>query len=334
MSRITGSRLALACALVLGGGVTTAGLRTSWAEPPCVHRVLVVSAMPLELSPLVRQAGVTDATTSDGSTFYSGNLVGVDVLLAMTGIGPANATHTTQAAFNLTGCSFKAVVFSGVAGSQGNIGDVAIPARWSGDAGQSWSTVNDPMLAVAQGLAGTSVPLSQDLPLGDAACLCPGVDANTPVHLPQTPVVRVAGDGTTSDPFGGRMVPCLPGGGDIAGCEPCLMATSLPSNAATFAARAPALIDPGFVTALFGTQTATTSTADAQDEETASVLQVAQSHATPFLGIRGVSDGQGDPLGLPGFPFQFVVYRQLAANNAATVTTAFLKSWLAAGLPT
>ena len=334
MSRFGHGRVAIACALVLAGGVTTGGLKASWADAPCVHRVLVLSAMPLELSPLVRQAAVTSSVTSDGATFYTGTIAGVDVLLAMTGIGPANATHTTQAAFALTSCSFKAVVFSGVAGSQGNIADVAIPGRWSGDAGETWTAVNSSMLQVAQSLSGTAVPLSQDLPLGDAACLCPGVDASTPVHVAQTPVVRVAGDGTTSDPFGGRMVPCLPGGGDIAGCEPCLMATSLPSNATTFALRVPALIDPGFITALFGTQTSTTSTADAQDEETASVLAVAQSHATPFLGIRGVSDGNGDPLGLPGFPFQFVVYRQLAADNAATVTAAFFKSWLAAGLPT
>jgi hypothetical protein len=39
-----------------------------------------------------------------------------------------------------------------------------------------------------------------------------------------------------------------------------------------------------------------------------------------------VSDGAGDPLGLPGFPSQFVVYRQLAANNAAAVTLALLRS--------
>jgi hypothetical protein len=37
---------------------------------------------------------------------------------------------------------------------------------------------------------------------------------------------------------------------------------------------------------------------------------------------------------LPGFPVQFAVYRQLAANNAATVTRVFLQSWRAAGLPT
>jgi hypothetical protein len=53
----------------------------------------------------------------------------------------------------------------------------------------------------------------------------------------------------------------------------------------------------------------------------------------PFLGIRAVSDGQGDPLHLPGFPFQFFVYRQLAGNNAAAVTVAFLRTWAAKHWP-
>jgi hypothetical protein len=44
----------------------------------------------------------------------------------------------------------------------------------------------------------------------------------------------------------------------------------------------------------------------------------------PFIGFRAVSDGGGDPLHLPGFPVQFFYYRQLAADNAARVTLAFL----------
>lgn len=40
-----------------------------------------------------------------------------------------------------------------------------------------------------------------------------------------------------------------------------------------------------------------------------------------------MSDGPGDPLHLPGFPVQFFVYKQIAANNAARVTEAFLQNW-------
>lgn len=300
----------------------------------CQQRVLVLSAMPLELNPLVLGAALTATRSKDGHLFYEGRLQGVDVLLAMTGIGPANAARTTEAALGLSSCPFRAAVFSGVAGSRGFIGDVAVPRRWTSDNGKSWHGVDAAMLRVSRSLDAKKLKLTQDVPVGDAACACPGVDAPTPVHLPQAPVLRIGGDGTTSDPFGGRAVPCVPGGGDIAGCEPCLTAEGVPSNAQTFASRAPSMLDPGFFQALFQPPAATTSTADAQDEETDAVLQVANKHRLPFLGIRAVSDGKGDPLGLPGFPVQFAVYRQLAANNAATVAMAFLQSWRAAGLPT
>jgi hypothetical protein len=38
-------------------------------------------------------------------------------------------------------------------------------------------------------------------------------------------------------------------------------------------------------------------------------------------------------LHLPGFPWQFFVYRQLAGNNAAAVAVAFLRTWAARGWP-
>jgi hypothetical protein len=100
-----------------------------------------------------------------------------------------------------------------------------------------------------------------------------------------------------------------------------------PDDAANFAANAPTLADPTFWEALFGTQTATTGNMDAQDEETAAVAAAAARFRVPFLGVRAVSDGKNDPLHLPGFPFQFFVYRQLAGNNAAAVTMAFLQKW-------
>jgi len=60
---------------------------------------------------------------------------------------------------------------------------------------------------------------------------------------------------------------------------------------------------------------------------------VAQRKVVPFIGFRAASDGPsntpgsgGDPLMLPGFPAQFVVYKQLAADNAATAAIAFLGS--------
>src|SRR5205823_1224446 len=97
-------------------------------------------------------------------------------------------------------------------------------------------------------------------------------------------------------PFGGRAFPCTPGGGPIFGCEALLAGPLVPDA-----------LPP-----------------DAMDMETAAVARVAGDAGVPYVAFRGVSDGSGDPLGLPGFPAQFFAYYRLAAENAAAVTTAFL----------
>jgi nucleoside phosphorylase len=330
----------LAATIFAGSGVGKAraqGSAATAAAVPCTNRVLVLGAMPLEINPLVRAGSFDPNATKriDGRTFYFGRLAGNDVVLAMTGIGPANAGETTALALDKLGCTFSSAVFSGVAGSKENIGDVTVPARWTLDNGKTFTAADPAMLAVAQPLAGTGnvKGLSQDVPVGDAACLCPGVDAATPVHMPQAPKVVIGGDGETSDPFGGHAVPCAPGGGDVAGCEPCLTIEGVPYNAATFASKAGIIADPTFWMALFQTQTATTASYEAQDEETAVVAKLTAAKGVPFLGFRAVSDGSNDPLHLPGFPVQFFVYRQLAGNNAAAVTIAFLQAWAAPPLP-
>ena len=327
--------LAALVGAALGGLVSTNAIAVQ--PPPCVHRVLVLTAMPLELNPLLTKASANPADTVriNGRTFYVGRLAGNDVVMAMTGIGMVNAAQTATTAFEHFRCSFAGAVFSGVAGSQQNIGDVAVPKRWTSDGGKTWTGVDEAMLGTARPLQGTGkVKLSQDVPVGDAACLCPGVDHATPVHMPQPAKVVVGGDGTTSDPFGGHAVPCAPGGGDIAGCRPCFAPGDTPQDAATFAQNAPSTLgDPGFWQALLQPPDQTTTSMDAQDEETAVVAQVAQRYGVPFLGVRAASDGQNDPLHLPGFPWQFFVYRQLAGNNAAAVTIAFLQRWAAAGHP-
>jgi nucleoside phosphorylase len=319
-------------AVGLAAGIALAGfvLPNASAEPSCVHPTLIVTAMPLELNPFVAQAGPLDVVQINGRRFYVGKIGGNDVVLAMSGIGLVNAEETATAAFEHFPCSFHAAMFSGVAGSQHNIGDVTIPSDWKRD--DHITGVNAAMLATATALNNSNVTLSQDVPVGDAACLCPGVDAATPVHMPQPMEIYVGGHGVSTDTFAGHAIPCVPGGGDIEGCEPCFAAGNTLDNAARFASQADLIADPAFWQAMFQQQQTTTDM-DAQDEETAAVAEVAAAHAVPFLGVRAASDGQNDPLHLPGFPFQFAVYRQLAGDNAAAVTLAFLQTWGAQGRP-
>jgi nucleoside phosphorylase len=351
MGRLTRvSRRTLAVAVLLGTIATGIGASSAMAGEarggPCARRTLVLTAMPLELNPLISKATLESQTVVHPAgeaprTFYFGRLAGDAVVLAMTGIGMVNAEQTTRAAFAQFGSCFRAVVFSGVAGSIYNIGDVAIAAQWTihgNQEGEGFTAADPRMLAIAKMLqAPGGVNLSRVVPVGDAACLCPGVEQVTdhglPIRMPQPMKVVVGGQGTTSDTFSGQAVPCLPGGGDIAGCKPCITTPGFNDDAKAFAQDAPPLFTGSFLQGLFAFD-ATTDQYVAQDEETAVVANVAAEHDVAFLGVRAVSDGHGDPLGLPGFPVQFGVYRQLAGNNAAAVTIAFLGAWAKAGHPT
>ena len=88
-------------------------------------------------------------------------------------------------------------------------------------------------------------------------------------------------------------------------------------------------IDPNFFLDLFQSfAPGEGGSAVVQDMETAAVARVATEKRIPFIVFRGVSDGRGDPVMLPPIPYlQFVVYQQLAADNAAAATLAFLAAW-------
>jgi nucleoside phosphorylase len=324
---------------VVGALALIAPLAASGSEPvrsgaagPCVGRTLLLSAMPVELAPLLRHTTVPRTSTAEGRTFYVGRLRGHAVVLALSGIGPVNARATTRAALRHFRCgsrsAISAVVFSGVAGGA-RIGDVVIPSRWTLDGGKHFVAADRDMLAASRWVARQSVPLQRQAPAGDPACTCAvPTDTVATVTVEHRPKVRVGGRGQTTDPFGGRALPCAPSGGDVFGCEPCV--TQLRSaDASHFGTGIVPFVDPAFFTGY--SSSGGGSGYVAQDQETAAVGLVAGAHGVPFLALRGVSDGGGDPLGLPGFPVQFFYYRQLAADNAAIATEAFLAAWDGSG---
>ena len=139
------------------------------------------------------------------------------------GIGLVNAAETATAAFEHFRCPFRGAVFSGVAGSKSFIGDVNVPSRWTEDTGNSWSGPTPRCCrrftrCKARTRSSSRRTSRSAMP---RACV-PVVNGTLPVHLPYVPQLRVGGSGTSADMFGGDAVPCLPGGGDIAGCAPCL----------------------------------------------------------------------------------------------------------------
>jgi hypothetical protein len=236
----------------------------------------------------------------------------------MTGVGMENARITAELALGRSDVSFAATLYCGVAGSVHNIGDVVVPESWTADGGDTWLDVDDGLLRLAADLAASgAVELPDHATVGDSPAQVPGAEPGSVVTLPHAPRLRAGGRGSSSDPFGGMLIPCVPGGGDVLGCapgEPPMTPEEL--DALLRVAFADGVVDP---------PAPTTELFAAQDMETAAVARVAARHGVPFVGIRAVSDGQGDPLDLPGFPSQFFAYRHLAADNAAAATRAVLE---------
>lgn len=310
---------------------STAG--TTAARPGWPCPVLVLGAMPLEVGPILAAADVspTPVWTNDGKGFWSGTLQGTRVVIALTGIGMVNATDTTEAAFSHFKC-ISAVVFSGTAGGD-YIGDVMVPTRWTED-GQHFLATSPAALTVLGQALRRPVPLVQTTPTGDPFCTCQitGVSSvSTPVTVDHKPQVEVGGTGLSNDGFGGRAVPCVPQTSDIVGCWPCRYPDPAAADQAqNLTTTAPPFLDPSFVLDYESASAAPPGSYVSEDNETAAVFTVAARHHVPYIGFRAASDGGGDPLDLPGYPAQFFVYRQLAADNAAATAIAFLGAWSSA----
>jgi nucleoside phosphorylase len=296
------------------------------------QRTLVLTAFPAEADAILARTTLDPDPTVvvDGRHFYLGSLGGKKVIVAMTGIGMVNAAQATETALahftRETGVAIGAVVFAGVAGGSGRteIGSVAIPARWTSDGGATWRAVDSGMLAAASQL---TVDLDSTATLGDPACLC-GLFPDLPlVDLGREPQVFVGGDGSSDDNNNGVAFPAIPFGGDVFGPQPCTAPDRSPLFFGNFFQAVGPFVARGLLSNLTGLLTDVPLAVDAVDMETAAAQQVADAHGIPFLGIRGMSDGPGDPLRLPGYPFTFFVYREIAADNAAIVTEAFLQNW-------
>jgi nucleoside phosphorylase len=340
-------RIALVVAIiVLMGGVPASALAASGPQSAGVcaqPRLLILSAFPAEMGQIMKASKLDSVepirSAAPGSKeFWTGTLQGKPVIEGLTGIGPVNATDTTNAAFSVFSC-ISSVVFSGVAGAgrdhngvngadrQSRIGDVTVPDRWTTDGGKTWSTADKSMQSLAAKVA-PSVSLQNTTPLEDYACSCvdwPTIPGDT---FPYTPAVLFHGDGSTTDPFGGHAAPCLQHGGDLAGCEPCPAALGTSPDPERFITGMQGIADPGFITGLFALAGGSGSHEFIEsDEETGAVAAVVNAHNVPFIGFRGISDGTADPLMLPGFPAQFFVYTQIAANNSAKLALAFVNAY-------
>jgi nucleoside phosphorylase len=290
----------------------------------------VLAAMPSELGPLLAATKVERTVETEGRTFYVGTLRGNDVALGLTHIGMINSKRMTNVAYRYFRCDgqprISRIVFSGVSGGDTNIGDVTVPNRWRYKVGGPVVAVDRQMLASAKNAAKT-VKLARRTPAGDPTCTCIDPNLVKTVKVGAQPRVLFDGLGVSADPFNGRRFPCWPNGGNVFGCEPCKARTAGVRDVPDFVQGMRPFLGPGFFRDYFNNPTPPDSEYMAEDMETAAVARIAASHGTPFIAFRALSDGDGDPLRLPGFPVQFFYYQELAAQNAGTMAIAFLTRW-------
>ncbi len=295
-----------ACTLL----VATLGLGACGEEaatPSTPPRLAILSAFPAEMVPILAQAQVDHTVVVNDRLFRVGHLAGVPVVIGLTGIGLANATATTRAV--LDQFDVDGVVVSAVANSTLRIGDVAVPDTWTFRNGTTF-TAHQEWLDIATAIAApTSAALERctDLPQITPA----------PVCVEQAPRIVVGGIGRSSDPFSNTPFACDPHGDDLYGCDIPAPASEARRSIAP-SDENPTAGDQGF--------SPDATTASVIDMETAAIAREAAARDLPFIAFRGVSDGNGDPLMLPGGALQqFTTYYRFAAHNAATATIAFLR---------
>jgi adenosylhomocysteine nucleosidase len=348
----------LAAVLAAGVLVPSAGARPS-ANSQLVcssSRVLLLGSYPSEVSANLSREKLDAAqpTTVDGHDFYSGRLEGRRVILAIAGPSPAVTYATTELALTRFSC-ISAVVFEGTAGGGGEsgLGDVTVPSRWTANAGQTFENVSSKALAVARSIVPEATSqLGNTAAVNDGPCACSGLVTTLKV-VPSRRSSRVIVGGSGQTDATGNNDMCFADGGMLAGCNPCppgstpaTITSDVTAGATTSAAAArlaslaakDGVLVPNAAELLLRvtppppslsatlTQTSTTSgtTYIADDQQTTASMASAQAHRVPFIAFRGISDtaAVGDL-----WPFEWLVYQQLAADNAAVAARLWIGGW-------
>jgi nucleoside phosphorylase len=339
-------------ALLVGVIAPPAGARVR-AKAMCAStRVLLLGSYPAELSANLSREKLDPGqpTTVAGHEFYLGRLERRRVILGIAGQSPADTYGTTALALGHFSC-ISAVVFSGTAGGhagESEVGDVTAASRWTADHGKTFKQVGAKVLAVARSIAGAATSqLGDKAAVNDGPCACSGV-VNSVKVVPtmRSPKVIVGGNGTT---YGGESDVCFAQGGELAGCNPCPPGptpTTVPSTVtagattslaattmASLAAKAGVLVhDPAIALSRHSppapsasaASTDTGTTYMATDQQTTAAMAAAEAGRVPFIAFRGISDT--DAVGNL-WPFEFLVYQQLAADNAAVAARLWIGQW-------
>jgi nucleoside phosphorylase len=339
----------------VGTATASASVTSHEAKGCASSHVLLLGSYPSEVSENLQRMVLSpnQPTVIKGVDYYAGTLDDHAVVTAIAGPAPSLTYATTVTALQHFSCT-SAVVFTGTAGGGGTtqLGDVAVPSKWTSTMGASFSPVSSSALLVAQQIAATaSSQLSTSASIDDGPCLCQGiVHSIQVVPLLRTPHVVVGGYGTT---YGGNNLTCIANGGMLEGCNPCPPSSGasltnvtigLGAISTTQEARAMSVMaangqlvpgawsllahapppSPGvrIPSALASSSNGTSYAAD--DEQTTGAQQAADAYNVPFIAFRGISDttAVGNL-----WPFEYFIYQQLAADNAGTAARLWIDRW-------
>ncbi len=268
-----------------------------------------MTAMPIELEPLLAAAEVRETVTLNGRTHHLGTLEGVPVILTSFGISMVNASMGAQVA--LSEFDISAIVVSGIAGGASpeiRIGDVSVPARWSQY--QEHVFTDSSRTGWRRGWRNEE--------LGSFGMMYPQrVWATRPEGTPDDEHLKLWFD---ADPdllagvqsaAGELALERCNGSGDCVEYDPAVLVGGNGVSGPTF-------VDD----AAYRDWVWETFEPDAFDMETAAIGHVAYANGVPFIGIRSISDMAG------ANPKENRVesFAPIAARNAAAVARALLRT--------
>lgn len=275
-------------------------------------RLAVESAFDSELEILLSETTDKTEYVLNGKTFTTGVLHGVDVVLFLSGVSMVNAASNTQLLFD--NFNLRDLIFSGIAGGVNpslNIGDVVIPAQWAQYQEMTYAREVDGEFILPFG----GVPEFPNYGMMFPNSVTVNQKDNAPDEYDTMfwfPVSKELLSYTTSIPET-LLQKCTPDGVCL-DKQPIIKIGGNGVDGQTFVDNAE-----------FRTYVWETFQADSLSMETAAVAQVAYSNNIPFLGFRSLSDLAGGGEG----ENQIGTFFQLAADNSAAVTLAFIDNYKA-----
>jgi adenosylhomocysteine nucleosidase len=278
-------------------------------KSPATDRTAILCAFEPEWKALVGLVKHPQTRTVQGVQVVSGTLEGHSVLLMLSGVSMVNAALNTQ--FLIDHFPIKRIVFSGIAGGVDpnlSVGDVIVADRW---------------------IESMELTLARATPDGfKAPDWMPGLTGQPGYGMMIPRGVRVGNahhpeqyrDAFPVDPALFALAKSAVGGLTLKNCT---AAQACLDKAPKVVIGGTGVSSPAFVdNKEYREYLYTTFHAGVTDMESAAVAQVAYRNEIPFIVFRSLSDLAGGDASTN----QMNTFMQLAADNSATVVTAFMRA--------